>query len=231
MLASSRPPALVHPGARRSPAVVVRAAASTGTAAPAAAIDALKRGVAQPGSVPAPAMLSAMLELERAKLSPEPWLASIEAPRARWRLIFTADSKQVQAGQKKQPSKGGIFFPIPAVQKFDPVTKDFENGVFLGPIASLTFNGPYTMAGRQLSFDVRSMNIGLGPWRWSIALKKDAKPLDQLPDSERKALPFFLYAYADGDIIVARGRSGGLAVWTRTTAEWEMNAGVAQVYK
>jgi hypothetical protein len=135
----------------------------------------------------------------------------------------------VQAGQKKQPSKGGIFFPIPAVQvgarlrarferrlhwlpptcagpapallrrphevealssvphhplqKFDPVTKDFENGVFLGPIASLTFNGPYTMAGRQLSFDVRSMNIGLGPWRWSIALKKDAKPLDQLPDS------------------------------------------------
>jgi hypothetical protein len=33
------------------------------------------------------------------------------------------------------------------------------------------------------------------------------------------------------DIIVARGRSGGLAVWTRATPEWLMSSGVAAVYK
>lgn len=51
---------------------------------------------------------------------------------------------------------------------------DFENGVFLGPIASLTFNGPYSMQGRQLSFDVIAMKIGVGPWTFSIPLKKGA---------------------------------------------------------
>jgi len=48
---------------------------------------------------------------------------------------------------------------------------------------------------------------------------------------ERKKLPFFLYSYADNEIIVARGRSGGLAAWVKTTPAWEMESGVAQVYK
>lgn len=50
---------------------------------------------------------------------------------------------------------------------------DFENGVFLGPIAYLTFNGPYSMSGRQLTFDVNRMTIGLGPWKFSFPLKKE----------------------------------------------------------
>ncbi len=49
--------------------------------------------------------------------------------------------------------------------------------------------------------------------------------------SERRALPFFIYAYVDDEIIVARGRSGGLAVWAATTQEWEAKAGVLAVYK
>jgi len=49
---------------------------------------------------------------------------------------------------------------------------------------------------------------------------------------EIKGLPFFLYAYVDNDIIVGRGRSGGLAVWQRVaTQEWEAKAGVLQVFK
>lgn len=68
-------------------------------------------------------------------------------------------------------------------QKFDGRTADFENGVFLGPVASLTFNGPYRMAGRQLSFDVVSMNIGLGPWRFSIPFKKQPQAVaDMAPE-------------------------------------------------
>jgi hypothetical protein len=32
---------------------------------------------------------------------------------------------------------------------------------------------------------------------------------------DRKKLPFFLYSYIDNDIVVGRGRGGGLAIWTR----------------
>lgn len=50
-------------------------------------------------------------------------------------------------------------------------------GVFLGTVASLTFNGPYAMKGRQLSFDVRQMNLMLGPLAFTIPLKKDGVPI------------------------------------------------------
>jgi hypothetical protein len=36
------------------------------------------------------------------------------------------------------------------------------------------------MKGKQLTFDVVSMNIGLGPWRFSIPLKKDAKGISEM---------------------------------------------------
>lgn len=70
-----------------------------------------------------------------------------------------------------------VLSPCASLQKFDASKMDFENGVFLGPIASLTFNGPYGMSGRQLTFDVSTMNIALGPLKFSIPLKKDAKSI------------------------------------------------------
>ncbi|KAF6259179.1 hypothetical protein COO60DRAFT_1700941 [Scenedesmus sp. NREL 46B-D3] len=172
-----------------------------------------------------------MLQLEAAKLPTDGWQDLLEAPGAHWKLVFTADEKQVQAAKKKQPNKGGVYFPIAACQKFDAAKADFENGVFLGPIASLTFNGPYAVKGKQLTFDVVKMNIGLGPWRFSIPFKKDAKSIAEMDPQDAKKLPFFLYAYIDRDIVVARGRSGGLAVWQRASKDWEAKAGVLAVYK
>ncbi|WIA20635.1 hypothetical protein OEZ85_005016 [Tetradesmus obliquus] len=195
------------------------------------ALSVIKSCVAKPGAVPAPVVLDAMLQLEAAKLPTEGWLELLQAPGTHWRLVFTADEKQVQAAKKKQPNKGGVYFPIAACQKFDAAQADFENGVFLGPIASLTFNGPYAMKGKQLMFDVVKMNIGLGPWRFSIPFKKDAKGIAEMDPQDAKKLPFFLYAYIDRDIVVARGRSGGLAVWQRASKDWEAKAGVLAVYK
>jgi hypothetical protein len=103
------------------------------------------------------------------------------AAAAAWWLC--ADVKDVKAAMKKQPNKGGIYFPIPAVQQFDGAAAIFTNGVFLGPLAYLTFDGPFKMSGRQLTFDVSNMNIGLGPLKFSVPLKKGdaARPLDQRP--------------------------------------------------
>jgi hypothetical protein len=73
------------------------------------------------------------------------------------------------------------------VQKFDAGKLDFENGVFLGPIAHLTFNGPYAMSGRQLTFDVHTMNIGVGPLKFSIPLKKDGKSIADMDSGYGRA--------------------------------------------
>ena len=38
--------------------------------------------------------------------------------------------------------------------------------------------------------------------------------------------PFFLFSYADDDILVARGRGGGVAYWQAVTPTWEAESGV-----
>lgn len=65
---------------------------------------------------------------------------------------------------------------------------------------------------------------------WWNAPSADRVHVDR-SDAEKKALPFFLYAFADEDIIVARGRSGGMALWVYADAEWQAKAGVLQVFK
>ena len=41
-----------------------------------------------------------------------------------------------------------------------------------------------------------------------------------------KASPFFVFFYVDQDVICARGRGGGIAVWARTSLAWELQSGV-----
>ena len=40
-----------------------------------------------------------------------------------------------------------------------------------------------------------------------------------------------MYAYVGEDIVVARGRSGGVALWGRADAAWLATSGAMQVYK
>jgi hypothetical protein len=154
------------------------------------AVAVVKQAVAKANSVPAPAVLSAMLDLEAAKLpvslqdegtglqsrhtpsilkalvclwtQVEGWQDVLQAPGTHWRLVFTSgaaesiisheqlpqagqtpppharsqgatapasdvvcsvmhvDEKDVKAAMKKQPNKGGIYFPIAAVQVRPP---------------------------------------------------------------------------------------------------------------
>ncbi|GAX73741.1 hypothetical protein CEUSTIGMA_g1194.t1 [Chlamydomonas eustigma] len=195
-----------------------------------ATIDKLKAAARKPGCVPASEVVKAVVDVEKSKVKlPDNWPQLISAPDKRWRLIFTADSRQVQAAGKGLQSNG-IYFPLTACQKFSS-DNTFENGVFLGPLAHLTFKGPMSTNQKQLSFDVHTMYVGVGPWRLGIPLKKDGKPISELDPKAVKKLPFFLYAYIDDEIIVARGRSGGLALWVAADSKWQANAGVLQVYK
>ncbi len=41
-----------------------------------------------------------------------------------------------------------------------------------------------------------------------------------------KGGPFFTFFYVDEQLAAARGRGGGVALWRRTTPEWDLQAGI-----
>ncbi|KAG2495269.1 hypothetical protein HYH03_006542 [Edaphochlamys debaryana] len=219
------------PSQRARLAVVVPwASAAPATAPPAVegALSVLRSAASKPGSVRPADVLAAMVAVEKAKLKPDGWEAKLTAANVRWRLIYTVPAKDITAAAKKQKGGSGSYFPMAACQKFDDT--GFENGVFLGGLASLTFKGPFQQDGKVVHFDVPSMSIGVGPWRFTIPIKA-SKPFSELPKKDFKALPFFVYAYVGDDIVVARGRSGGVALWGRADAQWLAESGAMAVYK
>ncbi|GIL61571.1 hypothetical protein Vafri_16059 [Volvox africanus] len=218
----------IHLAQRLASAASAQGAAATVAPSTEAALSTLRRAASQPGSVRPSEVLQALVSVEKAKLKPDEWLETLTAPGSCWRLVYTVPGKDVTAASKKQKGGNGGYFPLAACQKFDP--SGFENGVFLGPVGHLTFKGGFQMDGRLLHFDVTTMYLGLGPWRLALPLKKEVA-LQQMDTKDFKKLPFFVYAYVGPDIIVARGRSGGVALWVRAEAEWLASSGAMRVYK
>ncbi|CAM8971580.1 unnamed protein product [Rhodiola kirilowii] len=153
--------------------------------------------------VPSAEILSAFDVIEKAKVDPSGFLETLggtESPGRTWMLIFTAE-KQL---------KGGRYFPITAVQRFDAAAMQIENGVFLGPFGFLTFEGRFTWKKRILAFVFERLKIKLGP------LTPLEIPFGQKEDREPSTKdPFFIWFYIDEEIAVAKGRSGGTAFWCR----------------
>jgi hypothetical protein len=233
--AAAPPPARATAEAAEAAPALSKKAGSLPEAELAALVASLKRSArapGSPGSLPAGAVVDAMVALEKQRLPADGWRAFAAAPSARWRLVYTAPEKIATAAGKKQPHGPATVFPLTACQKFDDRLGVFTNGVFVGGgLASLTFSGPFDVGGRLLQFDVTTMGGNLGPWKFAFPLKKGAPAkLAGYESAARKKLPFFSYCYADGDMIVARGRSGGLAVWVKGDESWLASTGVTRIY-
>lgn len=194
------------------------------------AISTLKRAARRAWAVPASETLAAILVLEKAKLIPESgdssssWLEAVAGgPQGRrWRLMFTSGTDQVR---KAGGRSGGVYIPITAVQRWRLSDKLIENGVYLGFLGAFVFSGRWESKGRRLSFDFDSVRLRVGPWSKDFAVK--GKKAEEEAKSGKKSLgPFFLFAYADDDICVARGRSGGVALWARASGDWQVKAGI-----
>ncbi|XP_017972800.1 PREDICTED: uncharacterized protein LOC18604251 isoform X2 [Theobroma cacao] len=161
------------------------------------------KNAAKTRKIPAEEVLSAFSVIEKAKLNPSAFLETLGGPDSPGRtcvLIFTAE-KQL---------KDGRYFPLTAVQRFDAVAKRIENGVFLGPIGFLTFEGKFSWKNRILSFIFEKIRVKIGPFNpleISLGQKEDREPSTKDP--------FFIWFYIDEEIAVARGRSGGTAFWCR----------------
>ncbi|XP_038687662.1 uncharacterized protein LOC119987029 isoform X2 [Tripterygium wilfordii] len=162
------------------------------------------KNAAKTRKVPKEEVLSALSVMEKAKLDPSGFLDTLggsESPGRTWMLIFTAE-KQL---------KGGRYFPITAVQRFDAAAKRIENGVYFGPIGCLTFEGRLAWNKRILAFIFERIRIKFGPLdplEIGLGQKEDREP-------STKKDPFFIWFYIDEEIAVARGRSGGTAFWCR----------------
>lgn len=161
------------------------------------------KNAAKTRKVPKDEVLSALSVIEKAKLDPSKFLETLggsKSPGRTWMLIFTAEKKL----------KGGRYFPITAVQRFDAEARRIENGVYLGPLGSLTFEGPFSWKKRILAFIFERLRIKIGafnPLEVSLGSKDDREPSTKDP--------FFIWFYVDEEIAVARGRGGGTAFWCR----------------
>ncbi|OAY32124.1 uncharacterized protein LOC110631039 [Manihot esculenta] len=161
------------------------------------------KNAAKTRKVAAEEILSALSVIEKAKINPSGFLQTLggsKSPGRTWMLIFTAE-KQL---------KGGRYFPLTAVQRFDAAGKRIENGVYLGPIGCLTFEGRFTWKNRILAFIFERVRVKIGPlnpFEISLGQKEDREPSTKDP--------FFIWFYIDEEIAVARGRSGGTAFWCR----------------
>ncbi|PSC70869.1 hypothetical protein C2E20_5731 [Micractinium conductrix] len=221
-------PSRRQPRDLRSPVAAGSSTSSSSAAAPPAvdsAVDTLLRAAAT-GCVPPATVFVALRTLESAKLPPGDWDSIIggdASPGNRWRLVFTSGTKQVQDAIKGVGKGGGAYFPITACQRWDATRNEIENGVYLGRIAALTFQGPYRMEGKILEFDFDTLKLRLGGWTLPLPLKakQDPSAFKRSKDS-----PFFVFYYVSDKIICARGRGGGIAMWARTTPQWELEQGV-----
>ncbi|KAB1207364.1 hypothetical protein CJ030_MR7G017453 [Morella rubra] len=148
-------------------------------------------------------VLSALSVIENAKIDPSGFLATLgglQSPGRTWMLIFTSEKRL----------KRGRYFPLTAVQRFDAAAKRIENGVYLGPIGCLNFEGRFSWKQRILAFIFECIRIKIGPLKpleISLGQKEDRDPSNKDP--------FFIWFYVDEEIAVARGRSGGTAFWCR----------------
>ncbi|WCJ42036.1 hypothetical protein M5689_022864 [Euphorbia peplus] len=161
------------------------------------------KNAAKTRKVAAEEILSALSVIEKAKIDPSGFLETLggsKSPGRTWMLIFTAEKQY----------KSGRYFPITGVQRFDAAGKRIENGVYLGPIGSLTFEGRFTWKTKILSFIFERVRVKIGPlnpFEISLGDKNDREPSTKDP--------FFIWFYIDEEIAVARGKSGGTAFWCR----------------
>ncbi|XP_057479953.1 uncharacterized protein LOC130767187 isoform X2 [Actinidia eriantha] len=163
----------------------------------------LLKNAAKTRRIAAKEVLSALAVIEKAKLDPSRFLETLgglKSPGRTWMLIFTA----------KNDLKSGTYFPITAVQRFDAAAKRIENGVYLGPLGRLTFEGRFSWKKRILAFIFERMRIKIGPF-YPFEIQFGGK--DETEPSTKN--PFFIWFYIDDEIAVARGKSGGTAFWCR----------------
>lgn len=152
------------------------------------------------------------------------WTMAMDNVLGTWQLRFTAPKQSIH---KAGPSAGkGFYVPgvVNATLKFwsdpeRPTGLAIQNQLNVFGL-KLRFVGPAKLLPNKtlLAFDFESLQVGLGnvtvlsiPVR---AGRKDSPTFETMPIGK---LPFFAFFAADDGYLAARGRGGGLALWSRVS--------------
>lgn len=138
-----------------------------------------------------------------------------------WRLCFSAGKKaRYHAGQ---PTGNGFYVPKIAIAQITFTQNPAEsnrltvaNELRVGPL-NIRFTGPARYPGKKnlLVFDFTHLEIrcfGLRLYQGAVAAKKYQE--QSFETTAIAKLPFFAFFAATESYIAARGRGGGLAIWT-----------------
>jgi len=141
-----------------------------------------------------------------------------------WRLCFITGTKRSR--QRAGIALGaGRFIPPWLVQislhysKPEPTANlgQVQNSVKLGPI-SLSLTGPTRLWPKtnSLAFDFTHMTIEIGNQTvYQRAVRGGEKQTQKFASQTLKDQAFFTYFLVQPNCLAARGRGGGLALWTR----------------
>ncbi len=168
-------------------------------------------------------VVNALLEAEKtAKLQKLNY--PFESLNGKWRLCLAT-------GTKKVKNRGGIILGKGwYVPKFTKIhlcfntnevkalgTGEIANQVQLGAIL-FKLTGPIKYLGKKnlLAFDFIQMQISLFSWMFvNKPISSDKVEIEDFDDQPIAKLAFFAFFLVTEDLIAARGRGGGLALWIR----------------
>jgi hypothetical protein len=178
------------------------------------AAQAFRSGTSRPD---AEQVVDALLQAEKsAKQHPQPF--SFDQLIGQWRLCFATGTRKLRQGGIQL--KKGYYVPKLAKAQISFSRDEAEkigNLAQLGAL-QLKFTGPARFQTKKnlLAFEFTQIEIAFG----SIVLKKGAVRGGEAKEQEFAGmsvakLPFFAFFLVTEDLIAARGRGGGLALWIR----------------
>lgn len=146
-----------------------------------------------------------------------------------WQLTFITGTKKAQKNAPKVLGKGRY---LPAWIKVaiayaanadNSQTTEWQTGTTINSVKlgllNLTVSGPikFQAQKRLLAFDFLQLKIQLGSLQlYSGNLRGGADVAEKFQQTPIAKQPFFSYFYVSEQAIAARGRGGGIALWTKT---------------
>jgi hypothetical protein len=141
-----------------------------------------------------------------------------------WRLCFATGTKKARERGGIILGKGwyvpklaAIYISFKATPEEDLNSGEIGNQVQLGSI-SLQLTGPAKYLGKKniLAFDFTQMFLNLfGRTIYQQKIRSGKGESEDFYNQPIAKLPFFAFFLVNADLIAARGRGGGLALWIR----------------
>lgn len=145
-----------------------------------------------------------------------------------WRLGFVSGTQTVRSGPNarptKQPGKGRFLPDLLNVQityqkSNNPslsLLNEVDNQVTIGPL-QLCLSGPtrFWPKPNALGFDFTKLTVRLGNWTpYQRAIRGGEESRQQFETASLKDQAFFTFFLVEKTHLAARGKGGGLALWT-----------------